>query len=142
MAEKPAEINSMSEEQSASRLLNSEERTVIEQIASEKSPWNRRAQALLALDEGASDAEAGAVSGLRNTQVNYWLRKFRQDGLDLFPKHVLPELNADQAELPSIEETASQEKKSKKRKKSKKTKGKTSKAPKKKKGKKKKGKKK
>lgn len=139
MAEKPAETKGTSEEKGASMLLNNEERLAIEQIANGKSPWNNRAQALLALDEGESDVEAGAASGLRPTQVNYWLRKFQKSGLDIFPMDVLPEPVVDKAESLSVEETPSQVKKSKKPKKSKKTKGKAGKAPKKKKGKKNKG---
>lgn len=139
MAEKPADTDSKSEAQVADRLLNREERMVVQQITSGKSPWNQRAQALLALDDGDSEAEASAGSGLRPTQVNFWLRKFQQDGLDIFPKDIIPELEADQVELPAVEEIPSQEKKLKKSKKTKKTKAKTSKNPKKKKGGKKKG---
>lgn len=138
MAETPAVKEGISEEQVTSMLLSSEERRAIEQISSGKSPWNRRAQALLAADAGANDAEAAATSGLRPTQVIYWLRKFQQDGMDIFPKDVIPELDSGPAESPTLEEPPSQEKKSKKRKKTKKTKGKANKAPKKK-GKKKKG---
>lgn len=139
MAEKSAVTEGISEEQVASMLLNREERMVIEQIATGKSPWNQRARALLAMDEGATDADAGAGSGLRPTQVNYWLRKFQQDGLNIFPKDITPELDIVQADAASIEEPPLKEKKSKKSRKSKKTKGKANKSPKKKKGKKKKG---
>ena len=57
-----------------------------EQFASGDGLDNRRAQALLALDAGATQAEAGAQAGLTRYQVKYCLNRFRQKGLAMFPE--------------------------------------------------------
>ena len=75
--------------QTVGALLSSEERDVCEQVAAGDAPWSQRAQALLALDEGALQTEAGARAGLSRGQLQYWLDKFRQDGLSMFPEAVL-----------------------------------------------------
>ena len=49
------------EKQSAGKLLSPEERGVCKQLAAAgEAPWSQRAQALLALDEGATQAPAEA----------------------------------------------------------------------------------
>ena len=42
------------------KLLSPEERGVCKQLAAGEAPWSQRAQALLALDEGATQAPAEA----------------------------------------------------------------------------------
>jgi len=79
-------------------LLSPEQRTICEQIAAGESPDRRRAQALLAVDGGASQAEAGRRTGLTRNQVQYCLHKFRQDGVAIFagvaPEAPTPEPDA------------------------------------------------
>jgi transposase-like protein len=72
--------------QAAGKLLNLEERAVCERVAAGEAPWSQRAQALLALDEGATQVGAGGRAGLTQGQVRYWLGRFRQDGLGIFPE--------------------------------------------------------
>lgn len=67
-------------------LLSDETRSIIEQIAtSQKGIEGQRAAALLSIDAGQSRAEAAAANGLSEGQVNYIVRKFREQGLDAFP---------------------------------------------------------
>lgn len=67
-------------------LLTDETRPVIEKIAAARQDIEgQRAAALLALAGGQSQAEAAATVGLTEGQVNYIVRKFRDQGLDAFP---------------------------------------------------------
>ncbi|HID51964.1 MAG TPA: helix-turn-helix domain-containing protein [Anaerolineae bacterium] len=68
--------------------LTSDERTACQQIATGKAPYSQRAQAILALADGASQAEAAQQSGLTENQVRYWLGRFRSKRLDIFPESV------------------------------------------------------
>lgn len=70
-------------------LLSSEERASLGQIATKDPPYGQRAQALLAIDGGATQAEAGRLAGLTAGQVRYWLAKFRRDGTNIFPDELL-----------------------------------------------------
>lgn len=66
-------------------LLTDENRPVIERIAAaQQGIEGQRAAALLALAGGQSQAEAAATVGLTEGQVNYIVRKFRDQGLDAF----------------------------------------------------------
>ncbi len=67
------------------RLLSVEERAVCDQVAAGDSLDGRRARALLAIDGGATQVEAGRQAGLTPGQGQYCLRKFRQQGLAIFP---------------------------------------------------------
>ena len=71
------------------RLLSSEERTYFSQVATKEPPHSSRAQALLAIDEGVTQAEAGRRAGLTKGQVGYWLRKFRKEGTAIFPEELV-----------------------------------------------------
>lgn len=67
-------------------LLTDEIRPIIEQIAGTRQDIEgQRATALLALADGRSQAEAAATAGLTEGQVNYIVRKFRDQGLGAFP---------------------------------------------------------
>lgn len=67
-------------------LLSDEERQALDSIAaSHRGIEGQRAAALLAIDAGRSHAEAAAANGLTEGQVNYILRKFRDQGLQAFP---------------------------------------------------------
>jgi len=67
------------------RLLNAEERTICEQIAIGETLDSQRAQALLIVDDGATQAEAGEQSGLTLYQVKYCLTRYRKLGMAMFP---------------------------------------------------------
>jgi hypothetical protein len=87
---------------------------VCERVAAGEAPWSQRAQALLALDEGATQVGAGARAGLTHGQVRYWLGRFRQDGLSIFPE-------SEEAEATEMKAAGAAEKPKKKKKKQKKT---------------------
>ena len=70
-------------------LLSLEERTACQKIARRKSLYGQRAKALLALDKGATQAQAGQQAGLTRSQVKYWLSKFRAERLQAFPGELL-----------------------------------------------------
>jgi len=64
---------------STGSLLTSEEKTICEQISkSNEIPQSQRAQALLAINEGVTQAKAGEQTGLTIGQVRYCLQRFRQ----------------------------------------------------------------
>ena len=71
------------------QLLSSEERAILSQVAKLEAPYSQRAQALLAIDEGATQAEAGHQAGLTKGQVRYWLGKFRKEGTSIFPAELV-----------------------------------------------------
>ena len=79
-----------------SRLLGTQERAIVSQIAATDPPYSQRAQALLALDEGLTQAEAGRQAGLTSGQVRYWLRKFRTEGTAIFPQDLLSQTELDE----------------------------------------------
>lgn len=121
-------------------LLSAQERVAFKMISTGNDLHGQRALALLAIDEGATQEQAGQRAGLTTGQVKYWLGKFRRVRMDIFPEQVL---NADQMALEQEAsdqgaQVADKTKKSKKTKKSqgKKSKKKTSKKSKTKKGKK------
>jgi transposase-like protein len=94
------------------QLLSSEERAVLSQIATKEPPHSRRAQALLAIDEGTTQTEAGRQAGLTHGQVRYWLIKFRESGMSAFPEELLNQARQDagvdevRPDLPEAEQTA------------------------------------
>lgn len=94
--------------QKESGLLSSEERVIFSQIATKEQPYSSRAQALLAIDEGATQTEAGQQAGLTKGQLRYWLGKFRKDGTAIFPQELLSQAQPEEAqqELLDVEETA------------------------------------
>lgn len=71
------------------QLLTPEERAACGGIAKAEAPHSQRATALLALDEGATQMQAAGQAGLTKGQVRYWLGKFRQDRLAIFPEELL-----------------------------------------------------
>jgi len=70
-------------------LLSAEERAILDQIAAQEPPYSQRAQALLAIDQGTTQAEAGRQTGLSRKQVRYWLDKFREVRTATFPEELL-----------------------------------------------------
>ena len=67
------------------RLLTSEERYALEQLAKQPDTEGQRAAALLALDDGATQTAAAETTGLTANQVRYAVQKFRTDRLLAFP---------------------------------------------------------
>lgn len=107
------------------KLLSAQERVAFKMISTGNDLHGQRAIALLAIDDGATQVEAAHQAGLTPGQVKYWLGKFRQVRMDIFPEQVL---KADP--LSSEQKTAEKPKKSRgtKAKKSKKKSGKKTKA--------------
>ena len=83
-------------------LLTSEERQVCQKVLVEQAPHNQRAQALLAIDQGATQVQASLKSGLTRGQVKYWLGKFRQERLAIFPKELLM-MSQPQVQIPDVD---------------------------------------
>ena len=96
------------------KLLSEQERVAFRMISTGNDLHGQRAIALLAIDGGATQVEAAQLAGLTPGQVKYWLGKFRQVRMQIFPEQVL---KADQ--LSRAQQTAEKPKKSKKKKKSK-----------------------
>ncbi len=90
------------------QLLTSGERAACQQIASGAAPHSQRATALLALDEGVTQAEAGQNAGLPRGQVQYWLNKFRQQRLAIFPADLVDEM-LQPVSVKGVEEGSQQE---------------------------------
>jgi hypothetical protein len=104
--------------QQAGNLLSEQERIAFRMISTGNDLHGQRAIALLAVDAGATQAEAARQAGLTPGQVKYWLGKFRQVRMQIFPEELL---KAEQASEKVAK--AGKPKKSKaKKKKSKKTK--------------------
>ena len=118
------------------KLLSSQERVAFKMISTGNDLHGQRALALLAVDEGATQAQAAQQAGLTPGQVKYWLSKFREIRLAIFPDQILeaaeqstqPEISGEPApstEIPKKkgkpkEAKAAKKKKSKKPKKNKK----------------------
>jgi hypothetical protein len=88
----------LEQKQTAGKLLSPEERGVCKQLAAGEAPWSQRAQALLALDEGATQAQAGSQAGLSQGQVSYWLGRYRKDGLSIVPEAELSQTQPEPAQ--------------------------------------------
>jgi CHAD domain-containing protein len=87
-------------------LLTLHERAICEQIATRDDLYGRRSAALLALDEGATQVDAGQRAGMSDRRVRHWLAAFRQNRLDVFPARVLAEIAAEPELQPEAEEPA------------------------------------
>jgi hypothetical protein len=104
------------------KLLSSQERQAFKMISAGDDLHGQRAIALLAIDEGATQKEAGIRSSLTPGQVKYWLGRFRQLRLEIFPDQVLenagiePEITASK-EIQPAKQAAAKPKKSKGKKK-------------------------
>ena len=113
------------------KLLSAQERIAFRMISTGNDLHGQRAIALLAVDEGATQAEAAQQAALTPGQVKYWLGKFRQVRMQIFPEEVLNVEQQDQvsedtakAGKPKQSRKASGKKNKKSGKKSKKKKGK------------------
>jgi hypothetical protein len=83
-------------------LLSSEEHDLLTQIATKEPPHSQRAEALLAIDGGTTQAEADRLTGLTIGQVRYWLTKFRKDRMGIFPEELLIQARQVEVDLPQI----------------------------------------
>ena len=72
-------------------LLKAPERAFCTQVAARDDMYGRRARALLALDEGLTQPEAGEQADLSERRVRYWLAAFRKKRMNVFPARVLAE---------------------------------------------------
>ena len=70
-------------------LIALAERAVHEAHASGEGALARRAQALLALDRGLSQVEAGRVAGLSDRRVRYWLARYRVEGTGIYDQEAV-----------------------------------------------------
>lgn len=70
-------------------LLTAGERCACESMLTQRERYRRRAQLLLALDEGADAARAGMRAGLSPRRARYWTRAFRERRLSIFPDRLL-----------------------------------------------------
>ncbi len=70
-------------------LLTIKEERICKQLINNIAPHSQRAQALLALNKGHSQTQAAAESGLTPGQVSYWLAKFKQQRISIFPESIL-----------------------------------------------------
>ena len=122
--------------QTEDKLLTPTEREALILISAGKDLHSQRASALLAIDSGATQEQAGQQAGLTKGQVKYWLGKFRQVRLEIFPEQVVSEEETDQvSKAKPVDKKIKSAKGSKKTKKTKTKKGKKGKKPKKTKGK-------
>lgn len=87
--------DSSNEVKEQGELLSSQERLAFKMISAGDDLHGQRAVALLAIDEGATQKEAGIRSGLTPGQVKYWLGRFRQLRLEIFPDQVLENAGLD-----------------------------------------------
>jgi len=87
-----------------SNLLTPQEQVVCRQITRRDDLYGRRAAALLAIDEGATQAEAGERAGMSARQVRRWVSEFRGRRLGIFPDRVLDEAQVVTMSIPAEEE--------------------------------------
>ncbi len=66
------------------RLIPVAERVHHERMAAVEGVRARRAVALLALDEGLPQTQAGARAGMSARRVRYWLARYRVEGLSIY----------------------------------------------------------
>jgi len=82
-------LNFLEEVSVENELLTLQERAICEQIAARDDLYGRRARGLLALDGGATQAEAGERASSSARTVRRWLSAFHQKRLGVFPGHIL-----------------------------------------------------
>ena len=79
---------------SVDRLLTPQEREICEKLAALVTSDGQRARVMLALDDGATQVEAGFRGGLSPRQVRYWRDKFLEQRLETFSEAALEVANA------------------------------------------------
>ena len=81
-------------QQSVEIFVTADESLVLEAIAQAEAPYSQRAQALLAVDAGSTIEQAARVANLKVTQVRYWIGRFRNGRLAVFPDWLIEEMEA------------------------------------------------
>lgn len=76
---------------STGKQMTFEEVAICQIMTQYQKPHSQRAQALLALNEGLSQAQAAEQAGLTEGQVRYWSNKFGKIRLGVFPNALLNE---------------------------------------------------
>lgn len=110
----------MVEQQSMELFITETESLVLEAMAQTDAPHSQRAQALLAVDAGSTVEQAAQVANLKVTQVRYWIGRFRNGRLEVFPESLIDELTASVKAGQKLESTGKAKKKKEKVKKAKK----------------------
>ena len=101
-------------QQSIEILVTAEESSVLEALAQAEAPYSQRAQALLAVDAGSTIEQAAGVANLKITQVRYWIGRFRNGRLAVFPDWLVEEMEASvQAASPKLKKKKEKAKKKK-----------------------------
>jgi hypothetical protein len=109
----------MVEENGIELFITEAESLILETLAQGDVPYSQRAQALLAIDAGSTIEQAAQVAQLKVTQVRYWIGRFRNDRLEVFPDSLIEETEASAL---AAQKAVSPEKKKKKKAKVKKAK--------------------
>ncbi len=93
-------------EKDTNTLLTQEQRTICQDVAAKKSGIDsQRAEALLGIDAGETQAKAAEISGLTAGQVRYLITNFKKKGLDIFPEELRAvEKPAEAAEVAAVPE--------------------------------------
>ena len=118
----------MSEQKDFKPMMSEEDVLIITRITQADAPYNQRAQALLAINQGKTDEEAAEASGLRATQVKYWVTHYGKSGVAIFPEELLADEVVEVVEVveietavssqePTLEQAPSSQKEAKKKKK-------------------------
>ena len=79
----------LADESPQAGLLTDGEERLLTRIARRTDAAGRRARVLLALHQGALQREAAARVGMAPRTVRYWLNRFRQEGLAIFPRRLV-----------------------------------------------------
>jgi outer membrane biosynthesis protein TonB len=80
------DTNQSANDKALGNLLSPQERQACQLISTGEAPYSQRAQALLAIDEGVTQAAAAGEAGLTRGQLKYWLAKFRKERMAIFPE--------------------------------------------------------
>ncbi len=112
----------MVEENGIELFITEAESMILETLAQGDVPYSQRAQALLAIDAGSTIEQAAQVAQLKVTQVRYWIGRFRNGRLEVFPDSLIKE---SEASVMAAQKAAAPEKKKKKKAKVKKAKKKS-----------------
>lgn len=84
----------MVEEPSIELFVTEMESLVLEALAQADAPHSLRAQALLAVDAGSTIEQAAKVANLKVTQVRFWIGRFRNGRLGVFPEALIKEIES------------------------------------------------
>ena len=87
-------------------LMLPHELVVSRRIAELEDAYGRRARALLALHEGATQVEAGEMAGFSSRWARHWLAEFRRERLGIFPGEALEGLRPAKADKSTPAEAA------------------------------------